>query len=139
MPSPESASSTCAQLSALSSPIPENPPFSSWIPDSALSLGTGILSAFMISARLPRLQQKLHGFLDRPPLKNWLPRLQAIRHALWGWLKAQGALCGICFCILLVGFWLLGIRNALLWAAVIALVDYTRAALIKLKEIKASK
>ena len=94
-----------------------------YLTDSFLAVGTGCLAAFMFSARLPQLQQKLHCFLDRPPLKNWLPRLQAIRHALWGWLKAQGALCGICFCILLVGFWLLGIRNALLWAAVIALVD----------------
>ena len=94
-----------------------------YLTDSFLAVGTGCLAAFMFSARLPRLRQKLRVLSDTTPLSKWLPRLRAIRHALWGWLKAQGALCAICFGILLAGFWLLGIRNAPLWAAVIALVD----------------
>lgn len=93
------------------------------IADSFLAVGTGCLSAYMFSARLPQLRQKLRALSEASPLGKWLPRLRGIRHALWGWLKAQGALCGICFGILLSGFWLLGIDNALLWAAVIALVD----------------
>ena len=54
---------------------------------------------------------------------KFFPRLRRIRHALWGWLKAQGKLCLICFGILLVGFWAIGIEQSLLWAAVIALID----------------
>lgn len=94
-----------------------------YVASSFLAVGTGCLAAYMISARLPRLRQALHALPPESPAGKVLPRLRRVRHALWGWLKAQGSLCLICFGILLVGFWLLGIDQALLWAAVIALVD----------------
>lgn len=94
-----------------------------YVTDSFLAVGTGCLAAYMFSARLPRLREKSKALAADSPIGKVLPRLRAIRSALWGWLKAQCALCAICFGILLLGFWLLGIRNALLWAAVIALVD----------------
>lgn len=94
-----------------------------YLTDSFLAVGTACLAAFMFSSRLPRLRQKLRALSADSPIGKLLPRLRAIRGALWGWLKAQGALCAICFGILLMGFWLLGIPNALLWAAIIALVD----------------
>ena len=94
-----------------------------WIPDSALSLGTGILSAFMISARLPRLKellprQKEDGFLEKA-----LPLLRQIRSAIGGWLKAQLRLTGLCFAIVCTGLLLLRIPYAPLWSLLIALVD----------------
>ena len=94
-----------------------------YITDSFLAVGTGCLAAYMISARLPRLQRWFKELPQDNPVGKLLPRLRSIRHALWGWLKAQGKLCAICFLILLAGFWLLKIPNFLLWAAVTALVD----------------
>lgn len=95
----------------------------SYITDSFLAVGTGCLAAYMISARLPQLRSRLRDLPPENPVGKILPRLKGIRHALWGWLKAQAKLCVICFGILLVGFWILGIGNPPLWAAVIALVD----------------
>ena len=94
-----------------------------YVADSFLAVGTGCLAAYMISARLPQLRQMLRTLPPETGLGKLLPRLRRVRHALWGWLKAQGSLCLICFGILLAGFWLLGIEGAILWAAVIALVD----------------
>lgn len=94
-----------------------------YVADSFLAVGTGCLAAYMISARLPRLRQRLKDLPPETPIGRMMPRLRRIRHALWGWLKAQGKLCGITFGILLVGFWLLRISNAPMWAAVTALVD----------------
>ena len=95
----------------------------SYAADSFLAVGTGCLAAYMISARLPRLKDQLQSLPPETFAGKLLPRLRRIRHALWGWLKAQGKLCAICFCILLAGFWILGISHPLLWAAAIALVD----------------
>lgn len=94
-----------------------------YVTDSFLAVGTGCLAAYMLSARLPALRKWLRDLPRENPVGRLLPRLKAIRHALWGWLKAQGKLCLICFGILLAGFWILGIPNPMLWAAVIALVD----------------
>jgi len=94
-----------------------------YVADSFLAVGTGCLAAYMISARLPELRRRLTALPPENPVGKILPRLARIRHALWGWLKAQGTLCLICFGILLAGFWILGIGQPLLWAAVIALVD----------------
>lgn len=94
-----------------------------YVADSFLAVGTACIAAYMLSARLPRLRTRLQNLPPDNPIGRLLPRLKAIRHALWGWVKAQGKLCLISFGILLAGFWVLGIRHAILWAAVTALVD----------------
>ena len=94
-----------------------------WIPDSALSLGTGILSAFMISARLPRLKDLLPRQREGGFLQKVIPMLRQIRTAIGGWLKAQLRLTGLCFGIVCIGLLLLKIPYAPLWSLLIALVD----------------
>lgn len=93
------------------------------VPGSFLTVGTGILSGFMLSARLPRLRR----WLARQPLaerlRQYLPALKRLRSAIGGWLKAQCKLSGVCFAILLVGLLFLRISYAPIWAALIALVD----------------
>ena len=91
----------------------------SWLPGSALTLGTGILSAFMISVRLP----KIKAWLRSGPLERALPLLGSIKTAMLGWLKAQLMLMGLCFAIVCAGFLLLGVPYAPIWAALTALVD----------------
>ncbi|MBR3978321.1 MAG: AI-2E family transporter [Oscillospiraceae bacterium] len=88
--------------------------------DGAVGVGTGVLSAFLISARLPQLKEAL---------KSRLPQLgenavfSRIKKGLGGWLKAQLKLTAITAIILLVGFWVLRIPHAPMWAALVALVD----------------
>ncbi len=91
-----------------------------WIPGSAIALGTGILSGFMVSVRLPNLRNRLgtSSFLNQ-----YLPVLQQIRTALGGWLKAQLKLILLCFLIVGTGLFLLRIPYAPIWGLLIAFVD----------------
>lgn len=95
----------------------------SHVPDSALGFGTALISAYLISARLPRIRRYL---LQRIP-RQWLRRLvnsgKRIRKILGGWFTAQCKLTGVSFLILFLGLVILRIPNALLWAALICLVD----------------
>ncbi len=97
--------------------------FLSRVPDGALGIGTGILSAFMLSARLPRLKTLLGERLPDGIKTKLLPPLQRAKTALWGWLKAQLKLSGITFCVVITGFLLLRIPYAPLWAGAVAVVD----------------
>lgn len=93
------------------------------IPGSAITLGTGLLSAFMVSARLPKLKLWLRQVLETTRLQKWLPVIARVRHALGGFLKAQLKLSALCFLLVLGGFLLLGIPYAPLWALFTAVVD----------------
>lgn len=89
----------------------------------ALSIGTGILSAFLISARLPQLKATLQKRLPENWKTVYFPAIRRMRTALGGWLKAQLKLCAITWGIVSVGFLLLGIPHGALWALVVAVVD----------------
>lgn len=93
------------------------------IPKGFLTVGTAILSGFLISIRLPRLKKALRRRLPEKVQTNVLPALKRTKSALFAWLKAQAKLMAITFCILLVGFLLLRIPYGILWAAVVAVVD----------------
>ncbi len=93
------------------------------VPDSALSLGTAVISAFLISSRLPRIRR---FFLRRIP-REWLHSLREtvrqIRRVLGGWLTAQCKLSCVCFLISFLGLVILRIPYALFWSLGICLVD----------------
>ncbi len=88
-----------------------------------LGLVTGIISAYMISGRLPALRTWWQTHQPRRWQEKWLPALRQLKKALGGWLWAEIKLAGVAFVIMAVGFLLLGIRNALLWAGLATLVD----------------
>lgn len=88
-----------------------------------LGIGTAVLSAYLISARLPTLKRWFHSHLPESWTAHFLPALGRLRSAAWGWLKAQARLMGLTFCILFAGFFLLRVRYAPVWAALIALMD----------------
>lgn len=94
-----------------------------WIPKGTLTLFTGLLSAFMISARLPKFREKLSHRLPESWKQKYLPALRQLRHGLWGWLKAQLKLMLVTWAIVGLGLMLLRVDYGLLWAALIALVD----------------
>lgn len=95
----------------------------SQVPDSALSLGTALISAFLISAKLPKLRRYFLRRIPRERLRSLLDTIRRIRQILSRWLTAQCKLAGISFLILLLGLVILQIPYALLWASVICLVD----------------
>ncbi len=93
------------------------------IPDSALGLGTWVLAAFMFSARLPRIRTWIRDHLPNAWHEKYAPYLQTLKQTVSGWLLAQAKLVGITFSILTVGFLLLRIEHAILWAAATCFVD----------------
>lgn len=95
----------------------------SHVPDSALGLGTAILSGFMISAKLPKIKRWLERRLPKEKLRPLIDTWGRIKRAVGGWLAAQCKLMGVTFVILLLGLLLLRIPYAPLWAMGIALID----------------
>lgn len=95
----------------------------SLVPDGALGIGTGILSGFMLSARLPDLRAAAAQKLPEKLRTQLLPALKRSQKALFGWLKAQLKLTAITYCIVTFGFFLLQIPFGPLWGAAVALVD----------------
>ena len=93
------------------------------IPGSAITLGTGILAGFMISARLPQLKRWFWERIGGERVQKWLPVFSGVRSALGGFLKAQLKLSALCFLIVLCGFFLLKVPYAPIWALFTAVVD----------------
>lgn len=93
------------------------------VPDSALTLGTTVISGYMISFKLPKIRRWLKRRLPKEKLRQLLAVATRSRRALTGWLSAQLRLTGITALILSGGFLLLRIRYALLWALGVCLVD----------------
>lgn len=93
------------------------------LPDSILGFGTWLLAGYMISAKLPRLKSWVRGKLPESWHSKYLPMLQKLKRSLSGWLLAQIKLMSITFATLCLGFLILQISYAPLWAAVISLVD----------------
>ena len=75
----------------------------------------------MVSARLPQLRQRLAPMGEK--LQRYLPMVQKLKQSLWGWLKAQLTLSGLCFFLVCTGLLILGVDYAPAWALAIALVD----------------
>lgn len=93
------------------------------LPDSALGIGTWLLAGYMFSAKLPQLRTWAAHRVPQSWNEKYLPMLRRLKKAVLGWLSAQLKLMSIAFATLLVGFWLLRIRYAPVWAALIAFVD----------------
>jgi sporulation integral membrane protein YtvI len=95
----------------------------SGVPSSLLGIGTGVLSAYMISFRLPALRQLACGYLPEKWRGQYLPALKRVRKTLGLWLLAQGKLMLVTWGIVSAGFLILGIYSGPFWAVLIALVD----------------
>ena len=93
------------------------------VPDSALTLGTAIISSFMISAKLPRLRILLRRILPESRIRPLLHTISRLKTVLGGWLRAQVKLCGVTFLVTAGGLLLLRVEHGILWALIIALVD----------------
>lgn len=95
----------------------------SHIPDSALGLGTAVISGYMISAKLPKIRKWCLRRIPRERLRSVLAAAKRMKTAVFGWLAAQCKLMGMTCILLLLGFVLLRIPYAPLWALGVSLVD----------------
>lgn len=93
------------------------------VPNGALVLGTGVISGYMISVRLPKIRVWFRMLLEKERMKPIVRTFVHMKSALVGYVKAQMKLMGITWGILALGFLLLRLENGLLWAGVVALVD----------------
>lgn len=91
------------------------------LPGSLITLGTAVLSAYLICPRLSAMRRRLSG--SRTWQTGWQPALARLGHNALGWLKAQFKLSSVTFGIVLAGLTLLGIRHKLVMALLVALVD----------------
>ena len=91
------------------------------LPGSLVTLGTAVLAAYMICARLPRILERFTAL----PLwqKRLRPALLRLRSTLKCWLRAQLRLSAVTFGIVLGGLVLLGVRHKLPLALLTAAVD----------------
>lgn len=94
-----------------------------WVGNGLLGVGTGLLAAFLISARLPGLKKAVKQRLPKSWYEKYQPALRRVRTSLGGWLKAQLKLCAVTWGIVTAGFLLLGISYGPAWAALVAVVD----------------
>ena len=93
------------------------------VPGGAMTLGTGVLSGYFISARLPRLKERLRRNLPKNWQETLLPSLGHLRESLGKWLVAQGKLMAVTYGIVALGLTFLGIPYAFAWAILVAAVD----------------
>ena len=93
------------------------------LPDSALGLGTWILASFMISAKLPKIKILIRQHIPSHWHHRYFPALRSLKGNLGGWMLAQVKLTGITACVLCIGFLLLHIPHAPLWAVLVSFVD----------------
>lgn len=93
------------------------------LPDGALGLFTWLLASFMISAKLPGIRAWLRDQLPPAWHEKGLPMLKRLKQSVFGWVKAQAKLMGVTALVLSVGFFILQVPYAPLWAVLIAFVD----------------
>ena len=90
---------------------------------SAMIIGTGILSGYFISARLPRLRTFAGDHIPSFWKDSLLPTWQHLKTSLGKWLTAQGKLIAITYGIVSLGLLLLRIPYSFAWAILVAAVD----------------
>jgi len=90
---------------------------------SAMLLGTGVLSGYFISARLPGLKTWVREHMPAAWKEQVLPTLRHLKASVGKWLVAQGKLMAITYCIVTIGLLLLRIPYAPAWAVLVAAVD----------------
>lgn len=95
----------------------------SHLPDSALGVGTAVLSAFLISAELPRIRCWLQNHVPQGRFDAAVAFLKKLRATAGQWLIAQVKLLGITYLLLTGGFLLLRVEYAPVWALAVAAVD----------------
>lgn len=91
------------------------------LPGSLVTFGTAVLAGYMLCPRLPQLRRRAAA----APLwhDRLSPALSRLGKTAGQWFRAQLRLSGVTFCIVLAGFFLLGVKSKLPMALLTAAVD----------------
>lgn len=93
------------------------------VPGSALGSFTAMISAYLFSVRRPVWAAYVQNTVPQNQ-RLWFTRLYGhLSSTVKGWLLCQLKLCGVTFCILAAGMFLLRLSHPLSWAALTALLD----------------
>lgn len=93
------------------------------LPDGALGLFTWLLAGFMISAKLPKIKAWIQNHTPPAWSDKYLPMLKRLKMSVLGWAKAQAKLMSVTAIVLTVGFFILQVPYAPVWALLVALID----------------
>lgn len=93
------------------------------LPNGALGMGTGVLSAFLISAKLPVIRQQIQTRIPAERIDQIVSGYHRLKETVGLWLLAQLKLIGINYGVVCVGFLILKIDYGPLWALGVAAVD----------------
>ncbi|MBR0446032.1 MAG: sporulation integral membrane protein YtvI [Oscillospiraceae bacterium] len=89
----------------------------------ALTVGTGVLSGYMISARLPKIRSAISCKIPKGWREKALPAISRIKTTFFGWLQAQLKMMSVTWLVIAIGLTILKIPYGFLWAILVALVD----------------
>lgn len=89
----------------------------------ALTVGTGILAAYMISARLPRIRRWSKRQVPEQWVAKVVPVVNRVKTTFGGWLRAQCKLMLVTWTVVTAGLTLLKVPYGFLWALLVAAVD----------------
>lgn len=94
-----------------------------YVPQGALGVGTAVLSAFLISSRLPKIRHRVGQFFQQERFHNLRATGRRMRKAVGGWCKAQLTLSAVTYIVVAAGLFVLRIPYAFGWALPIAVID----------------
>lgn len=93
------------------------------VPSGALGITTALISSYMICGKLPKIREYVQKLLGTGPATKAVAAWKKIKSTVGAWLVAQLKLSGITFLIVTMGFVILQVPYAPVWAAVVAVVD----------------
>lgn len=93
------------------------------VPGGALWIGTAVISAYMISGKLPAIRGWCRRRIPKEKLQGISDGLGSAKATALGWLKAQLKLSGVTYLVVAAGFLVLRVPYGFLWAVAVALVD----------------
>lgn len=98
--------------------------FAKRIPSILVSLIVTLLSAYFLIAEREEVLSWAKKVVPDPIVNRMSLVIQNLKKAVGGYFKAQLKIMGVVFCLLCIGFLLLGVRFALLLAVLVALLDF---------------
>lgn len=98
--------------------------FAKSLPSAAISVVMSVLSAYFFTVDYMTMHNFLQDYMPKGIKRYWKMIKQSMKSAMCGYWKAQCKIEIIMFILLAIGFWILEISTPLLFAAIVALVDF---------------
>lgn len=94
------------------------------IPSILISVFVTLLSAYFLIAEREEVLEWAKKVVPKPIVKRMSLVTTNLKQAVGGYFKAQLKIMGVVFCLLCIGFGLIGVKFAILIALLVALLDF---------------